>query len=108
MNSIATQLIKDGKVTNSGRAGLGVTVRPFFDANFQPAGAAIVSVTSGGPAASAGLQAGDVITKVNDTTITSPSVLTSALASFSPGDKVTVGYQRDGKNQTADVTLGSL
>ncbi|WP_035872274.1 S1C family serine protease [Kitasatospora cheerisanensis] len=108
VNSIATQLIKDGKVTNSGRAGLGVTVRPFFDANFQPAGAAIVSVTSGGPAASAGLQAGDVITKVNDTTITSPSVLTSALASFSPGDKVTVGYQRDGKNQTADVTLGSL
>ncbi|MFD8593845.1 S1C family serine protease [Kitasatospora sp. NPDC059646] len=108
VNSIATQLIKDGKVTNSGRAGLGVTVRPFFDANFQPAGAAIVSVTNGGPAASAGLQAGDVITKINDTPITSPPALTTALASFSPGDKVTVGYQREGKNQTADVTLGSL
>ncbi|MFG2695016.1 S1C family serine protease [Kitasatospora sp. NPDC048407] len=108
VTSIASQLIATGTVTNSGRAALGVTVRPFFNANFQPAGAVIVSVTSGGPADSAGLQAGDVITKINDTAITSPSALTSALASFSPGDKVTVGYQRNGQDQTADVTLGTL
>lgn len=108
VTSIANQLIKDGKVTNSGRAALGVTVRPYFNADFQPAGAAIVSVTAGGPAASAGLQAGDVITKVNDTAITSPSALTSALASLAPGDKATVGYQRDGKDQSAQVTLGTL
>ncbi|MFD5561651.1 S1C family serine protease [Kitasatospora griseola] len=108
VTSIANQLITSGKVTNSGRAALGVTVRPYFDTNFQPAGAAIVSVAPGGPAASAGLQAGDVITKINDTAITSPSVLTTVLASFSPGDKVTVGYQRDAQNQTAEVTLGTL
>nr|WP_232734055.1 trypsin-like peptidase domain-containing protein [Kitasatospora sp. CB02891] len=108
VTSIANQLITSGTVTNSGRAALGVTVRPYFDANFQPAGAAVVSVSSGGPAASAGLQAGDVITKINDTAITSPSALTTVLAGFSPGDKVTVGYQRDGKNQSADVTLGTL
>ncbi|MEV4556639.1 trypsin-like peptidase domain-containing protein [Kitasatospora sp. NPDC049285] len=108
VTGIANQLIKDGKVTNSGRAALGVTVRPYFDANYQPAGAVIVSVTSGGPAASAGLQAGDVITKINDTQITSPATLTTALASLSPGDKVTVGYQRGGQNQTAQVTLGTL
>ncbi|MFJ1793664.1 S1C family serine protease [Kitasatospora griseola] len=108
VTNIANQLITSGKVTNSGRAALGVTVRPYFDTNFQPAGAAIVAVSSGGPAASAGLQAGDVITKINDTVITSPSMLTTALASFSPGDKVTVGYQRDGQNQSADVTLGTL
>ncbi|MEV7117923.1 trypsin-like peptidase domain-containing protein [Kitasatospora griseola] len=108
VTSIANQLITSGTVTNSGRAALGVTVRPYFDANFQPAGAVIVSVSSGGPAAAAGLQAGDVITKINDTAITSPSGLTTALAGFSPGDKVTVGYQRDGKNQSADVTLGTL
>ncbi|MFD7642175.1 S1C family serine protease [Kitasatospora sp. NPDC059795] len=108
VTSIANQLITSGKVTNSGRAALGVTVRPYFDTNFQPAGAVIVSVASGGPAASAGLQAGDVITKINDTAITSPSALTTALASLSPGDKVTVGYQRDAQNQTADVTLGTL
>ncbi|GLW71216.1 protease [Kitasatospora phosalacinea] len=108
VTSIANQLIKDGKVTNSGRAGLGVTVRPYFDSNFQPAGAAVVSVVEGGPAASAGLQAGDVITKVNDTAITSPSALTTALAALSPGDKVTVGYQRDGQGKTAEVTLGTL
>ncbi|GLW52933.1 protease [Kitasatospora phosalacinea] len=108
VTSIANQLIKDGKVTNSGRAGLGVTVRPYFDANFQPAGAAVVSVVDGGPAAAAGLQAGDVITKVNDTAITSPAALTTALAALSPGDKVTVGYQRDGQGKSAEVTLGTL
>ncbi|WP_199528180.1 trypsin-like peptidase domain-containing protein [Kitasatospora sp. SolWspMP-SS2h] len=108
VTSIADQLIKDGKVSNSGRAALGVTVRPYFDANFQPAGAAVVSVVDGGPAASAGLQAGDVITKVGDTAITSPSALTTALASQSPGAKVTVGYQRDGQDKTAEVTLGTL
>ncbi|MFJ8438102.1 S1C family serine protease [Kitasatospora griseola] len=108
VTSIANQLITSGTVTNSGRAALGVTVRPYFDTNFQPAGAAIVSVASGGPAASAGLQAGDVITKINDTAIASPSALTTALAAFSPGDKVTVGYQRNGQNQSADVTLGTL
>ncbi|MFJ1753119.1 S1C family serine protease [Kitasatospora sp. NPDC088134] len=108
VTSIANQLIKDGKVSNSGRAALGVTVRPYFDANFQPAGAAVVSVAAGGPAASAGLQAGDVITKVNDTAITSPAALTTALASLAPGDKATVGYQREGKDQSAQVTLGTL
>ncbi|MFJ5922167.1 S1C family serine protease [Kitasatospora sp. NPDC092948] len=108
VTGIADQLISSGKVTNSGRAALGVTVRPFFSTNFQPAGAAIVSVVSGGPAASAGLQAGDVITGINGTAITSPAVLTTALAAFSPGDKVTVAYQRDGQNQNADVTLGTL
>ncbi|RKE19655.1 S1-C subfamily serine protease [Streptomyces sp. TLI_171] len=108
VTGIADQLIKDGKVTNSGRAALGVTVRPFFDANFQPAGAAIVTVVGGGPAAAGGLQAGDVITKVDDTAVTSPSALTTALAALSPGDKATIGYQRDGKDQSAEVTLGTL
>ncbi|MFD0347949.1 S1C family serine protease [Kitasatospora aburaviensis] len=105
---IADQLIKDGKVTNSGRAALGITARTYFDQEFRPAGAVIVAVSAGGAAEAAGLQAGDVITKVGDTTVDSLNALTTALASLSPGDKTTVTYTRDGQSRTAEVTLGTL
>ncbi|GAA2745290.1 trypsin-like peptidase domain-containing protein [Kitasatospora cinereorecta] len=108
VTSIASQLIKDGKVTNSGRAALGVAVRPYFNSDFQPAGVVIVSVTDGGPAATAGLQPGDVITKVGDTEVTDVASLSTALASLSPGNTVTVTYVRDGQTKTANVTLGTL
>ncbi|MFD9128666.1 S1C family serine protease [Kitasatospora sp. NPDC059571] len=108
ITSIADQLIKDGKVTNSGRAALGVTARTYFDSNFQPAGAVIVSVTQGGAAQAAGLQPGDVITKLGDTDITSLNSLTTALAALTPGSQVAVTYSRNGQSQTAQVTLGTL
>ncbi|MFI9328111.1 S1C family serine protease [Kitasatospora sp. NPDC052868] len=108
ITSIADQLIKDGKVTNSGRAALGITARTYFDQNFRPAGATIVAVAAGGPAASAGLQVGDVITRIGDTPVESLNSLTTALASLTPGTKTTVTYTRDGQSKTADVTLGTL
>ncbi|MFJ8040790.1 S1C family serine protease [Kitasatospora sp. NPDC096147] len=108
ITSIADQLIKDGKVTNSGRAALGITARTAFNADFQPIGVVVSAVTDGGPAAAAGLQAGDVITKLGDTPITTMNSLTTALASLQPGAKVPVTYQRDGKATTTDVTLGTL
>ncbi|WP_354644960.1 S1C family serine protease [Kitasatospora camelliae] len=108
VTNIATQLIKDGKVTNSGRAALGITARTYFDSEFRPAGAAVVSLTSGGAAEQAGIQVGDVITQLGDTQITTLASLTTALAALQPGDKVTVTYQRDGQNRTTEVTLGSL
>ncbi|MFD8756550.1 S1C family serine protease [Kitasatospora sp. NPDC059577] len=106
--SIADQLIKQGKVTNSGRAALGITARTSFDQQFQPAGAVIVAVSPGSAAAAAGLQPGDVITKIGDTPVDSLNALTTALASLAPGSTTTVTYTRDGNTQTADVTLGTL
>ncbi|WP_407989767.1 S1C family serine protease [Kitasatospora sp. CMC57] len=108
ITNIADQLIKDGKVGNSGRAALGISARTSFNADFQPAGAVIVSVTPGGPADAAGLQPGDVITKVGDTAVTTLNSLTTALAALQPGAKVTVTYEREGAARTAEVTLGSL
>ncbi|SFE97699.1 serine protease, S1-C subfamily, contains C-terminal PDZ domain [Actinacidiphila alni] len=105
---IADQIIKDGKVTDSGRAALGITVRGVVDNGLQPAGAAIVKVTSGGAADKAGLRAGDVITRLGGTDITTAQSLTEALASYKPGDKVKVAYRRDGDSGSAEVTLGSL
>ncbi|MDH6111101.1 putative serine protease PepD [Kitasatospora sp. MAP12-15] len=108
ITNIADQLIKTGKVTNSGRAALGITARTYYGSDFTPAGAVVVGVTAGGPAASAGLQAGDVITQIGTTPVTSLSSLTTALASLSPDSKVTVTYLRGGQTKTADVTLGTL
>ncbi|MCX4748379.1 trypsin-like peptidase domain-containing protein [Kitasatospora sp. NBC_01287] len=108
ITNIADQLISSGKVTNSGRAALGVTVQPYYGGTYQPAGVAIVSVSAGGPAAAAGLQAGDVITQIGSTQITTVNSLTTALASLSPGSKTTVTYTRAGASKTAEVTLGTL
>ncbi|MFC5663532.1 S1C family serine protease [Kitasatospora misakiensis] len=108
VTSIADQLIKDGKVTNSGRAALGITARNYFDQNFRPAGAVVVAVVAGGPADAAGIRPEDVITKIGDTPVDSLNSLTSALASLAPGSKATVTYSRGGTSASADVTLGTL
>ena len=65
------------------------------------------SVTSGSPAASAGLKTGDVITAFGGQAIASPDDLTSAVSAKQPGDKVTVTYVRNGATNTTNVTLGT-
>ncbi|MFJ4500805.1 S1C family serine protease [Streptomyces sp. NPDC088864] len=64
------------------------------------------AVTKNGPAAKAGLRAGDVITKFNDTVIDSGPTLIGEIWTHKPGDRVTLTYERDGKTATAEVTLG--
>ncbi|AGV74134.1 S1C family serine protease [Lactococcus cremoris] len=68
-------------------------------------GVVVYSVQAGLPAASAGLKAGDVITKVGDTAVTSSTDLQSALYSHNINDTVKVTYYRDGKSATANVKL---
>src|SRR5438093_295985 len=71
-------------------------------------GALIAGVVSGGPAASAGLAAGDVITAVNGHTVSTPAAVTSLIAAKKPGTKITIGYvDRTGALHTARVVLGS-
>ncbi|MFF2851688.1 S1C family serine protease [Streptomyces sp. NPDC058001] len=108
VKTIADQIIKEGKVTDSGRAALGITGRTVVGPNYQPAGVAIVSVTNGGAAQKAGLQAGDIITKVGNQQISTITSLSEVLASDKPGDKVQVTYTRDGNENTVDVTLGAM
>ena len=68
-------------------------------------GLVVYSVQAGLPAATAGLKAGDVITKVGDTAVTSSTDLQSALYSHNINDTVKVTYYRDGKSATANVKL---
>ncbi|MFJ4619680.1 S1C family serine protease [Streptomyces sp. NPDC088812] len=65
------------------------------------------AVESGGPADKAGLQPGDVITKLDDTVIDSGPTLIGEIWTHEPGDKVTITYERDGKSHTVELTLGS-
>ena len=71
-------------------------------------GAAVTSLLDGGPAASAGITSGSVITKVGGTAVTSADGLKTALQPYEPGQKATVTWiGADGASHTATVTLGS-
>jgi putative serine protease PepD len=98
----ADQLIKSGKATYPF---LGISL----DMNFTGVGALVAnsgtSILPGGPAAKAGIRAGDVIVKFEDKAIDSPEQLIVAIRAMNVGDKVTLTYIRDGKEVTATVTL---
>jgi S1-C subfamily serine protease len=76
----------------------------------QPAdngGVTIVNVDPGTAAANAGLEPGDVITKVDNTSIEDPSTLAAAIVGHQPNDKVTLTYTRNGSSHQVEVTLGA-
>jgi S1-C subfamily serine protease len=73
-----------------------------------PAGSQVVSVTKGGPAATAGLQPADVITQIDDVKLDSAHPLSLLLRSrFHPNQRVTVTYSRGSSSTQAEVTLSS-
>jgi serine protease Do len=69
-------------------------------------GVRIEAVTDESAAEKAGLKKGDIITKIGETTISSPDGLTKAIRKHKPEDKATITYLRDGKEQKATVTFG--
>ena len=102
VKNIAAQLISDGTVTNTDRAFLGVQV-----GTTTSGGVLVTQVESGGPAANAGISAGDVITAVNGDATPDPNTLADVIAGLAPGKTaaVTVNHP-DGATQTVQVTLG--
>ncbi|MFF0462255.1 S1C family serine protease [Streptomyces mexicanus] len=106
VKTIAGQIVKYGRVVNSGRAALGITGRTVVGADYQPAGVAVVEVQAGGAAQRAGIRSGDVIVRIGGRDITSITSLSEALATAKPGQKTQVTYVRDGDEKTVEVTLG--
>jgi S1-C subfamily serine protease len=101
--SIASQ-IESGQPSSTIHIGstgfLGVSVQDTAN------GAAVAGVVTGGPAAKAGLAAGDVITAVNGTSVTNSSTLRSALATTKPGQQVTIAWtDTAGGSHHATVTV---
>jgi putative serine protease PepD len=70
-------------------------------------GAQVQEVTAGSTADEAGLEPGDVITRVDETHITGADSLVATIRSYRPGDTVTVTWTRDGDEQSADMELDS-
>ncbi|MEZ4508844.1 MAG: PDZ domain-containing protein [Eubacteriales bacterium] len=66
----------------------------------------IAQVVSGSAAEKAGLEAGDLILKVDDTDISSNAVLSSVISGYNAGDTATLTIQRDGTELTVSVTFG--
>lgn len=107
--------------------GNGVIVRPYLGVRYVPITPDVVAtdhlsvssgalvggdsqnpaVVPGSPAAKAGLKSGDIIAKVGSQTIDSTHSLTSIIANFKPGDKLSLTIVRGGKTQTISVTLGT-
>lgn len=106
---IADQIVKYGKVVDSGLASLNITGRTVTDASAKPVGVGVVSVTPGGAADKAGIKAGDLITEVDGTATPSMAALSETLAALRPGQQVPVAVTHaDGSGSTVHVTLGTL
>lgn len=74
----------------------------------QPgAGIVVQAVMPDGPAAKAGIEARDIITRFADQPVASPEDLSAKVKERKPGDKLRVDLIHQGKASTAEVTLGS-
>ena len=102
--SIAGQLIKDGSAKH---ALLGVTSRDgtATDGSAKRAGATVVEVSPGTPAAEAGLRTGDTVIAVDGDRVDSTLSLVAHVRERSVGDKVTLTVLRDGKRLELNATL---
>jgi serine protease Do len=108
---VVGQIKKDGKVT---RGWLGVSIQEVtrelaesFNLS-RPAGALVADVIPGSPAASVGLQPGDVITAFNGNRIVASGDLPHFVGRVVPGEEGELAIVRDGKKQTVRVRIAAL
>lgn len=109
--SIAQDLITTGYVT--GKAYMGVTLDERYNAMYSqyygmPLGAYVYSVEPGSSAEKAGLQAGDIITRLGDAEVTCYDDLHEAVKDFSAGDTTEVGIYRAGEDLSISITFDEL
>jgi len=106
--TIADEIIATGRVTHAYFGLATIPIPPAAAAQAGlPEGLFVQAVATGGPAATAGLQAGDVITKINGEAATSNIQLQELTLTKKPGDTVPIDYTRDGTSATTTVTLGA-
>ena len=107
-NRIADEIIATGTVTH---AFFGLQTVPIPPAAAEqaglPEGLFVQAVTPAGPAATAGLRAEDVITKIDGMPATSNIQLQELTLTKKPGDTVSIEYTRAGQSATATVTLAA-
>jgi putative serine protease PepD len=97
--------LRKGDTPTHARLGVSVT-----DASSQGGlltGAGIEQVNNGSAAEKAGIERGDVVTKIDDDVVTGSDSLVATIRGHRPGDKVSLTVVRDNKSRTIDVTLDS-
>ncbi|MEV6156250.1 trypsin-like peptidase domain-containing protein [Nonomuraea sp. NPDC052129] len=103
---VAEEIITTGKAK---RPKIGIVL----DKDYKGQGVRIASgptegrqpVDAGGPAAKAGLKAGDVIMEIDGLMLQDGNELIALIRSKSPGSKITIKYQRAGQDRTATLTV---
>ena len=98
----------------------GYFARPYLGISFQPInpdialrynlpaqwGVYVTRISSGSPASQAGIQEGDIITKIGDVTLDETHSYVNTLFTFKPGDQITLNVVRANDNVQVKVTLG--
>ena len=105
VRDIASQIIQHGRVIDSHRAALGVSLAD----SLERPGALVGAVQPGGPAERSGIAVGDSISAIAGKDVSNAEALATALASLQPGQTVDVSITRpDGTSSTVKVKLGEL
>ena len=71
-------------------------------------GVYVQEVTTGGAAKIAGLKTGDFITKINGVPVYTGADMVGQVATYRPGDKITISYFRDGKEYNTNLIFKNL
>lgn len=107
--SVTSQIIKTGAVHHGY---LGISLNDVTPANAEffklksASGAIVTQVTPGSPAATAGLQHGDVIEQIDGRGVENGSALQVAVSDLQPGTRVQLGIVHDGSPKTVSLTIG--
>jgi putative serine protease PepD len=100
VKQVVPQLISGGDIK---RAYIGVSTTEDPTAS----GAVVAAITQSGPAASTDLRTGDRITAIDGKAIKDPSDLSGSVLGRKPGENIKLTVERDGKQRTIDVQLGT-
>jgi serine protease Do len=108
---VADQLRANGRVI---RGRIGVQIAPVTKEVAEaiglakPAGALVQSVESGGPAEKAGVEAGDIITRVDGKVVEKSGDLPRLIGGIKPGSRATLQVYRKGASKEIAVTVGEF
>ena len=109
VKSIITDIMENGAVTDKAYMAITAgTMTAQMAAQYSidvTQGVFVYSVVEGGAGDKAGLRLGDVITKLNDTTLTSRQDMSAAMKNYRAGDTVTLTVYRDGQYITTELTF---
>jgi Do/DeqQ family serine protease len=111
VKKVVTDLKQYGEVQ---RAIIGVNIKEVSQEDAEKnkldlaKGALISNIVDGGSADAAGLKENDIITKFDGVSVNSPSELQEQVGEHRPGDKATISYIRNGKENTVPITLKNI